>query len=345
MRLPNRYGVIGKMSGKRRRPFIAKKFVRWETDDEKKKVRPVYKVVGYYATKKEALEALAQANLNPESDDSITFDQVYEEWAKKKNSKIADTNMKNYQSAYKYLTPLHDQVFADINTFDIENCITDMNVPRTIRRYCKMLMHQMYHYAIAHDICDKDYSKLADYKIDNSTEIARKVFTADEVKDLFQKADVISDMLLVSLYTGMRPIEVTGLRNDEVDLEHDYLRIRGSKTKNGLLRRCPLHKDILSIIQRNLVKSGKFKARTVFVGDDGKEITYAYYYDKVVRMGHTPHDTRHTFASNAKMCHMDEYARKLIMGHAIPKANVTDSVYTHVSDEWLAEEMKKYHIC
>ena len=152
-------------------------------------------------------------------------------------------------------------------------------------------------------------------------------------------------MILIAIYTGMRPNEVASLQYDEVDLENDYLRIRGSKTENGLLRRLPVHADILSVLKRNLAKSGKFDATSVFVNDDGNEITYAYYYDKVVQMGHTPHDTRHTFASNAKMCHMDEYARKLIMGHAIPKANVTDSVYTHVSDEWLAEEMRKYRIC
>ena len=345
MRLPNRYGVIGKLSGKRRKPFIAKRFIRWEVDDEAKKLRPVYKVVGYYATKKEAFEALAQANLNPKTDDSITFDQVYTECLKNKDGKISDSNMKNYLSAYKYLAPLHDLIFADINTFDIENCIRDMEIPRTITRYCKMLMHQMYHYAIAHDICEKDYSKLADFQISKETEIVRKNFTAEEVADLFSKQEVIADMLLVSIYTGMRPNEVSGLQIDEVDLQHDYLRIRGSKTKNGLLRRCPIHQDILSVIQRNLAKSGKFDERNVFVNDDGGEITYSFYYDRVARMGHTPHDARHTFASNAKMCHMDEYARKLIMGHAIPKADVTSSVYTHVSDEWLAEEMRKYRIC
>lgn len=31
--------------------------------------------------------------------------------------------------------------------------------------------------------------------------------------------------------------------------------------------------------------------------------------------------------------------------NAVAKANITDAVYTHVSDEWLAEEMKKYRIC
>ena len=95
MRLPNRYGVIGKLSGKRRNPYIAKKFVMWKVDDESKKVRPVYKIIGYYPTKKSALEALAQENLNPKTnDDKITFAQIYEEWMKRKSGTISQTNMK-----------------------------------------------------------------------------------------------------------------------------------------------------------------------------------------------------------------------------------------------------------
>lgn len=341
MRLPNRYGVIGKLSGKRRNPYIAKKFVMWKVDDESKKVRPVYKIIGYYPTKKSALEAIAQENLNPKTnDDKITFAQIYEEWTKRKSGTISQTNMKNYVSAYKYLAPLHDVDFASINTFDIEDAIVDMEVPRTIRRYCKMLMHQMYHYAISHDLCNKDYSKLADFGIDNQTRIERKVFTKEEVEYLFTQDDVISEMLLIGIYSAMRPIEICNLLNREVDLDAGMFRLDGTKTKNGQNRRCPVHPKIIPILRKRCVKTANFANREVF-----PEVSYAQYYDAVVKLGHTPHDTKHTFGSYSAMCHMDEIARKEIMGHSQGKSNVTNFVYTHVTDEWLKEEMQKYRIC
>ena len=341
MRLPNRYGVIGKLSGKRRNPFIAKKFVRWETDDDAKKLRPVYKIVGYFPTKKSALEALAQENLNPKTnEEKITFANIYTEWEKRKAGTIAETNRKNYVSAYKYLAPLHDVEFASINTFDIEDAVEDMNVPRTIRKYCKMLMHQMYHYAISHDITEKDYSKLADFGIDNQTRIERKVFTKEEVEYLFTQDDVISEMLLIGIYSAMRPIEICNLTWDEVDMDNGMFRIIGTKTEYGRNRRCPIHPKIIPTLRKQWLKSGKFGQIRVF-----PDVTYAQYYTAVVDRGHTPHDTKHTFGSYSAMCHMDEIARKEIMGHSQGKANVTNYTYTHVTDEWLKEEMQKYQIC
>lgn len=343
MRLPNRYGVIGKLSGKRRNPFVAKKFVMWETDDDEKKVRPVYKIVGYFPTRKAALEALAQENLNPKRSEKITFKQIYNEWYAKKTGTISASNEKNYRNAYKYFAPLHDEEFAGINTFDIEDAVEAMDVPRTMRKYCKMLLHQMYHYAIAHDICDKDYSKLANFGIDNEAQIERKIFTREEVDGLFERGDVFADMILVAIYSAMRPIEVCNLTTEEVDLDAGMFRLKGTKTKYGKNRLCPIHPKIIPIVQRNCLKRGKSDVTRVFC-DKGKQVSYAQYYDAVTQVGHKPHDTKHTWGSYSAMCHVDEIARKEIMGHSQGKGNVTNYTYTHVSESWLKEEMNKYEV-
>ena len=57
---------------------------------------------------------------------------------------------------------------------------------------------------------------------------------------------------------------------------------------------------------------------------------------------HRPHDTRHTFITNAKEVEMDEYSLKLIVGYAIK--DVTEKVYTHRKIEGLKKEIKKYEI-
>ena len=54
MRLPNGYGQVCKLAGNRRRPYMTRKTINY-TDTG----RALYHVVGYYATRADALTALA----------------------------------------------------------------------------------------------------------------------------------------------------------------------------------------------------------------------------------------------------------------------------------------------
>ena len=89
MKLPNKYGSVYKLSGKRRNPWAARKTVGWKQIPEKKKSYPVYKFIGYYATRAEALQALASYNEDPYDLhlDTITFEEVYEKSVKEIENK------------------------------------------------------------------------------------------------------------------------------------------------------------------------------------------------------------------------------------------------------------------
>ena len=65
MRLPNGYGSVVKLSGKRRKPYLVRKTVGWHYDKEKDKQVQDYIVVGYAPTKAEGLQMLAEYNKNP----------------------------------------------------------------------------------------------------------------------------------------------------------------------------------------------------------------------------------------------------------------------------------------
>jgi hypothetical protein len=58
IKLPNGYGTVYKLSGKRRNPYIARKTVGWETDEATKKVKQILKTIGYYKTKSEAFSSI-----------------------------------------------------------------------------------------------------------------------------------------------------------------------------------------------------------------------------------------------------------------------------------------------
>ena len=74
MRLPNGYGSIYKLSGKRRRPYAVIVTANW-TDEGK----PIRKYLGYYEKRQEALTALAEFNDNPYNLDNsnITLKELW----------------------------------------------------------------------------------------------------------------------------------------------------------------------------------------------------------------------------------------------------------------------------
>ena len=62
MRLPNGYGGVTKLSGRRRKPYMVRKTIGWHIDEKTDKKVQDYVVIGYAATKSEALQMLADYN-------------------------------------------------------------------------------------------------------------------------------------------------------------------------------------------------------------------------------------------------------------------------------------------
>ncbi len=74
-------------------------------------------------------------------------------------------------------------------------------------------------------------------------------------------------------------------------------------------------------------------------------MTYDKYqgrFNKIMKrqhLTHRPHETRHTFITKAKKCHVDESILKLIAGHAT--TDITEKTYTHRTLEQLQKEICK----
>ena len=82
MRLPNGYGSVYKLSGKRRKPFIVKKTLGYHVNHETGKSVRDDIIIGYTETKAEGLQMLANYNDNPYDvkTSKMTFKDLYEEW-------------------------------------------------------------------------------------------------------------------------------------------------------------------------------------------------------------------------------------------------------------------------
>ena len=179
-RLPNNFGTIYKLSGNRRNPWIARRRTGEIWDDEKHFAKPVYVTVGYYPTRKDAMEALARAPESLTRKEEPTFGEVYELW---KADKYGDGDMPNsYVTAEKHLRQLWNREMVSFRAVDIESFLNDDRIPRTTKHFVKTLLNQAFDYAERHDMIEKNYCKLAKPKIDISARAKKMVFTASEVK-------------------------------------------------------------------------------------------------------------------------------------------------------------------
>lgn len=93
MRLPNGYGSVVKMSGKRRKPYMVRKTIGWHLDETKGRQIQDFQIIGYAETRAEGLKMLAEYNQNPYDVNvaKVTFSEVYERWSKYKYPIISDS--------------------------------------------------------------------------------------------------------------------------------------------------------------------------------------------------------------------------------------------------------------
>ena len=325
-RLPNNFGTVYKLSGNRRRPWIARRRIGEQYDDEKHTVKPVYATIGYFATKKEALEALSKAPENLVSREQPTFGEVLDFW---KADKYSDREPpSSYDSAFRYVELLKRRKIDAIRAADIEVFINDDKMPRSVKHFVKTILNQVFAYAVRHDIIDKNYAHLAQPKIDVSVHTEKRIFTADEVKKVWNMAESEKrDMVLILLYSGIRINEAMKLSVDDF---HDGYFVTGSKTEAGKNRVVPIHPTIAPVIQNRLSQTkGHLFHFNMKTGQKWIKET----------IGHTAHECRHSFITRCLECGMNDEARKRIVGHA--SQGVTNQVYTHLEIEFLKKEMAK----
>ena len=324
VKLPNKFGSVDKLPGKRRKPWRARKPVG------DKRV-----TVGYFATKEDALRSLANANADIIiQDDAVTVNDIYELW--KAECEVEKPFRKDYAQCYAdYLYPLKDRKIADLRAIDLETIINMGTIPRTVKRNCIVVLHGIFGYALRHEIIDKDYSRIAKYITDNTSQIERKIFTTEEIDKLWKVYGRNEKILLVLLYTGMRVNELLTMKKSDVHFDEGYM-VGGSKTEAGRNRQIPIHSSIYMLIKAQLEdNNGEY----LFSTRNGNHINRQNFRKEILKTGHTTHDARHTFITQCHKCGILETDIRRIVGHS--QNGVTQSVYTHPDIEYLADELEK----
>lgn len=342
LRNPNGYGSVYKLSGRRRRPWVAVVTTGW-TENGKQIRQPI----GYFETKQEGLDALALHRISPVSPKAdMTLAEVYEEWSVAKYKNISKATENNYRAAWKYMDKLKAAKVKDIRTTHwqgiIDDC-KDAGLSKSTLEKIRTLAVMLSGHAMKNDIINKNYASLVD--MPKFEKAKKERFTDPEVKKIEKAAEKKIpwvDTVLIMIYTGMRISELLRLTRFNVDLKQKLI-TGGIKTDAGKDRIIPIHPKILPYVQQWYDKGGE----ALICDNDGKKLTAKkyredYYYPalaaaKVRKL--TPHKCRHTFGSMAAEAGVDPlYIQKLI-GHA--DYAFTANEYTHPEIEALRKAIVK----
>lgn len=250
MKLPNGYGSVKKMSGKRRRPYMVRKTSGWRYDETKDKMVQEYVIIGYAATKAEGLQMLAEFNKNPFDVKAakITFQEVYEQWSAGKFPTISESNAHGYEASYKVCTALYNRVFKDLRLVDLQMVVDTCGKNYPALKKLKSLFRQLYAFAMKNDICNKDYAEFVDivrYKDRNPDKRDHNRFTQEQIERLWElQDDPHYQIILMLIYNGCRISEFLDLKKENVHLDEQYFDVIASKTEN-VLRKVPIADKVL----------------------------------------------------------------------------------------------------
>lgn len=349
MRMPNGYGSIVKLSGKRRKPFM----VRITSDKHWDVVREewVYQrmVLGYYHDKKEAVKALADYNDSPFSlfDNSATFEELWSDWKEKNYPNLSKSAQTSRNTGFKYCAPLHKLKIRDINIDMLETVIDSCEKSSATKKVIKAVMSSVFQIALRKNLVSRDIT--TDIKIQNSEPTYQRIpYTNKEIAILWKHSSEWSvAVILILLYSGMRVNEF--LKNDlcNVNLEKRTIYVPKELAKNNQsIRIVPIHDMIYPLIERFYNTAIAHDKTKIAVNNNGTVITYNNFVSRnlpkindMTGTIHKLHDTRHTFVTAAKHLNLDELTTQKIIGHK--PDSIMKEVYTHISIEDMYIEINK----
>lgn len=359
-KLPNGFGRITEIKGKNlRNPFRA-----MVTIGKTEEGVPIGKILGYYPSWYAAYDALVDYHKNPYELNikKVTISDLYERWSRIYFDELSgNSSVRTITSAWEYVTPsFRRQNAAGIYPQTLKEMIQDaqkeengkiIKASDNTKARIKSMFNLMYDYAVLGGLVTVNPSRQFTLKgLQGKIEKQRKdknPISAEHETALWHDIDFgYTRMVLINIYSTWRPEELIELRKENIDLINMTM-VGGVKTDAGRNRIVPIHPKVQDLVRYYYDRS---PGEMLFYDYDKPKpqiMTYDKYrcrFRKIMqRHGwecYSPSCPRHTFSTNAKNARMDEYARKLMMGHEI--TDVTDKHYTHLDlIQYLSEEIRK----
>ena len=179
------------------------------------------------------------------------------------------------------------------------------------------------------------------------------MLTNEEVAKLLNSVSGSDNMsirnraMLELLYaTGLRVSELINLKFSNIDIEEKFVKIIGKGSKERLV---PFGQKAQSYLKRYLrVRNDKKNSEFVFLTKLNKPISRIEFWRQLkqiaikagITKSITPHTLRHSFATHLLTGGADIRFVQEMLGHS---SISTTQIYTHISQQRLKEQHKKYH--
>ncbi len=161
---------------------------------------------------------------------------------------------------------------------------------------------------------------------------------------------VMRDQAMVYLLyaAGLRVTELITLKTSQVDIEGEFVRVIGKRSKERIVPFAPIAGEKLYLYLTEARPALPGKTETLFLGLRGEPLTRQAFWKTLKQLALKaglpvnlhPHMLRHTFATDLLKAGMNLRSLQMLLGHSDLQ---TTQVYTHVSPETLAEVIKRYH--
>lgn len=342
MRNPNGYGTVYKLSGNRRKPYIARITKGWEVDTETGKKKQVFVTVGYYQDRSAALQALADYNISP-YDINVgqkTFAEVFELWKAKTAPTISENSMRIINSTFKQCVAIHNIRICDIRQRHLQDVLDDCATKYTYATVHKIqgLFYRIFRWCVDNDYLKKSYAENLRNPV-KSTETTREAFSTEEIKYLWDNVsqNEYIKVVLILIYSGLRINELLNLKIEDIEIDNQVFFVRKSKTESGI-RKVPIADKVLPFWKEFIDKSKCEYAITTVEGERFQYSNFAkrYYTPLMQNLGltHNIHETRHTCITQMISNGASESVVKWIVGHK-SIMSLTERVYTHMDNKTL----------
>jgi len=321
---PNGTGSVYKLSGRRRRPWVAAKNGI---------------IIGYYITKTDALEAVNALAKRPITERyNMTFKEVFEAWKLEHYRDLTDDGRYGYELAYKQFETLYDLQFRSLRTDHFQREIDKYAAKgrtHSSTSKLKQLIGQMSKWAVREEIATTNYAQFL--KLPEEKKVEKEIFSDEDIKKLKKCKNDAAKIVLMLIFTGMRIGELFDMPAENV---YDTYCIGGEKTEAGKNRIIPIPTDVRKHFA--YFKSRTGEGERLLDGYSGnsdvKNFRRRDYYellDELQITRKTPHSTRHTYASKAVKAGMPPELLQKILGHA--DYSTTANIYVHTDIDALVK--------
>lgn len=341
-RLPNGFGCIKHLSGKRSKPFAVYPSVQSLPVGSSPGNRAA---IGYYHDWYEAYEALRsyKETGGKSSPATLTFQNVYEGYMKEKfrsdGKAYSKSTRQAYESAFQNCKELHEQRFLMLKKADLQSTLDHCTLGYSSHCNIKKLYDQLYKYALENDIVEKNYSLFVSIHKENDNEKGEP-FSPKELSVLWKNTEHPDvPMILIMIYSGFR---IKAFETIHINLTERYFQ-GGVKTKSAKDRIVPIHPSIFSFTKKMATLGNNFNSA---------RFRKEHFYKTLSELGilftengkkHTPHDCRHTFSWLCDHYQVDDLSKHLLMGHSLGK-DIEKTVYGHRTLKELTQEIAKIRI-